>query len=171
MIPRTRFEKSIFWARFFSLFGFSVYMPISEIGLFGPWEKMLSLENCSTDKSVLIVVFGLISISLLGIYFLAVRSSVAGFISGFFLRLFAPIIIYIPFSFTYYDFLLKKVNVFQSLNDCVIRVQEYWREQDSAPVSNVLEPFILNFLVFTVLEMAVIIAKAFRNASHPGEPT
>jgi hypothetical protein len=169
MIPRTGFEKSIFWARFVSLFGFSVYMPISEIGQFGPWEKMLSLENCSTDKSVLIVVFGLISTSLLGIYFLAVRSSVVGFISGFFLRLFAPVIIYVPFSLIYYDFLLKKVNGFQSLNDCFIRVQEYWREEDSTPGS-VFVPFISNFLVFIVLELSVITATAIRNSFHSGEP-
>jgi hypothetical protein len=169
VVPRIVFEKFTFWTRFLSLVGLSIYMPISEIGQFGPWEKMLSLENCSTDKSVLIVVFGLISIGLLGIYFFAVRSSVAGFISGFFLRIFAPVIIYIPFSFIYYDFLLKKVNGFQSLNDCFIRVQEYWTEEDSTPGS-VFVSFIFNFLVFIVLELAVITATAIRNTFHSGEP-
>jgi hypothetical protein len=169
VVPRTVFEKSIFWARLLSLVGLSIYMSISETGRFGSWEKLLSLENCSTDKSVLIIVFGLISIGLLGIYFLAVRSSVAGFISGFFLRIFAPVIIYIPFSFIYYDFLLKKVNGFQSLNDCFIRVQEYWTEEDSTPGS-VFVSFIFNFLVFIVLELAVITATAIRNTFHSGEP-
>jgi hypothetical protein len=170
VVPRTVFEKSIFWVRFLSLVGLSIYMPISEIGRFGSWEKLLSLEDCSTDKSVLIIVFGLISIGLLGIYFFAVRSSVAGFISGFFLRIFAPVIIYIPFSFIYYGFLLKKVNGFQSLNDCFIRVQEYWREQDSGLELN-FEPFIFNILGFIVLELAIITAMVFRNASHHGEPS
>jgi hypothetical protein len=170
VVPRTVFEKSIFWTRFLSLVGLCIYVPISEIDLFGSWEKMLSLENCSTNKSVLITVFGLISICLLTVYFFAVRSSITGFVIGFFLRIFAPVIIYAPFSFIYYDFLLKKVNGFQGLNDCFIRVQEYWSEQDSTPAS-VFVLFIFNFLVFIVLEIAVRTATAFRNTSQPGEPT
>jgi hypothetical protein len=146
-------------------------MLLSEMNLFDPWIKTLNLENCSTDKPSLIIFFGLISTSLLVTYFFLVRSSVVGFVSGFFLRFFAPTIIFVPFSFIYYEILFKNVSEFQKLNDCFIRVRNYWREQDSVDGSGLLEFWFINFALFVVTELGVFIATATRNAFHPGEPT
>jgi hypothetical protein len=168
VVPRTVFEKSIFWLRLISLVGLLIYIPSAYLELFDNWDIMLKLEKCSNVTQILAFLYILFSISLLFSYFLIQKLPSIGFVLGFLFRFFSPLIIFKLFPFLFYNPLFMVMNDFKLWNECTVQYDEYRHEFGFSPYSHFLALCMDYLLVFIILEFSVA---ATRITFYSGEPT